>query len=459
VGIRSPRRCGLLAACFLVAPLFGVWAVGCASSPLFDAVKRGDTAAVGALIDAGASANEQAGGRQTPLHVAAAAGDARMVVLLVQRGADVDARDVFGDTPLHLAALRGRVAVIRGLAEAGADLEIRSLDRTGMGALDRTGMGALDVQGGTPLVYAARAGRLDAARALVEAGARVPAPEAVSEAARLGHLELARFLNQATMQAPLAEREATGGALPEPYARRLAAVIGVSRYASWSPLEGARRDAERVAEALRDQGFDSVIELYDEQAARSKVLELLGLDLRDAAGDDDLVFVYFAGHGQTETLADGSRRGYLVPFDGRPENAYASAISMDVLRDLSNRLRARHVYFAIDSCYSGLGLVDSRGVRRQPGGRRARAIQMITAGTEGQLAVERGGLGLFTTYLLRAIAGGEADRDGDGVVTGSEIGEFVAPQVEQQTRGRQTPRFGHLDGTGEISFHLRARLP
>ena len=83
-----------------------------------------------------------------------------------------------------------------------------------------------------------------------------------------------------------------------------------------------------------------------------------------------------------------------------------------------------------------------------------RAVQMITAGREGERAVEVGGRGLFTSTLLEAFLG-EADFDADGVVTASEIGAFVRPFVTVASDGRQTPQYGTLEGSGEVVFHLR----
>lgn len=62
---------------------------------------------------------------RTPLfsHASAWQGDAR---LLLELGARADAADHFGVTPLHLAALYGRVEAVKALLEAGADVNVRS---------------------------------------------------------------------------------------------------------------------------------------------------------------------------------------------------------------------------------------------------------------------------------------------------------------------------------------------
>jgi uncharacterized caspase-like protein len=253
---------------------------------------------------------------------------------------------------------------------------------------------------------------------------------------------------------------ATGPAASSPYySRRVAVVVGIDRYSSWPPLEGARQDARQVSETFRSMGFDEVIEIFDADATRTRILTALGSELSRATDADSMAVIYFAGHGQTESLANGEKRGYIVPVDADPKQVFATAISMDTLRSISSRLPAKQVYYAMDSCYSGLGFTRGISVPRSPGEdyikkiTSLRAVQMITAGAEGEQAFERGGQGIFTRYFLRALAG-EADFDGDGWVTASEIGTFVRPQVTGASRSRQTPRFGTLEGSGEVAFAI-----
>ena len=129
---------------------------------------------------------------------------------------------------------------------------------------------------------------------------------------------------------------------------------------------------------------------------------------------------------------------------------------MDTVRDLSNRMTAKHVLYAIDACYSGLALTRGISIPKKTSGYLAkvtkmRAVQILAAGSEGEQAVEIGGQGLFTTYLLRALQG-EADLDGDGAVTAREIGAYVRPQVTVASDARQTPQFGTIEGSGEVVF-------
>jgi uncharacterized caspase-like protein len=241
------------------------------------------------------------------------------------------------------------------------------------------------------------------------------------------------------------------------YGKRVAAVVGINEYAKWPRLEGATSDAKRVAETLRGLGF-SVTEIYDEEATRERILRLLGQDLQEQTDEESLATIFFAGHGYTETLPNGEARGYIIPVDGDSERVFSTGISMETVRDLSNRLPAKHVYYAMDSCYSGLGFTRGIAVKASTPNyidivTSRRSVQMITAGQEGEQALERGGRGIFTSHFLRALEG-EADFNDDGYVTASEIGAFVPSGVSATTGARQNPQHGTLDGSGEVVFQL-----
>ncbi|MEM9175330.1 MAG: caspase family protein [Myxococcota bacterium] len=436
---------------------------------LHDAATRATPETIEALARAGAPLQARAGASgTTPLALAAAADHAAGVYGLVRSGANVDLpdRDGLRRTPLHTAVAAGAAHAVRLLLQAGADPY----------APDANGDSPLSLASATasPEIHGmfrlALSGRADA----------IPLPARRAQSREAAGGSATRFLTRRREEAESAEafsladlargqglrasaaRPRSGAnraKATEAYGRRVAAIIGIDDYARWPDLEGARRDARRLAAELRAQGFDEILELYDGEATRSRILSLLGQELSEKTRENDLAFIFFAGHGDTQTLEDGSKRGYILPVDASPGSVPSTGISMAQLRDFSDRLRAKHVFYAMDSCYSGLGLTRGVGLVRPDEANyitkvtSQRAVQMLTAGTEGELAIERDGQGLFTTYLVRALRG-EADFDGDGVVTAGEIGVFVRPQVSAASENRQTPQFGTLAGTGEVVFPL-----
>src|SRR5262245_10656532 len=149
--------------------------------PLAEAVKHRDLDAVRALLQQHVDVNAPEPDGTTALHWAAHQGDADAVDLLLRAGAQ-SAANRYGATPLALAAANGNGAVVERLLKAGADPDTAAPG------------------GETVLMTAARAGRLDAVRALLAHGADVDAREATRGqtalmwAAAEGHAEVVRAL-------------------------------------------------------------------------------------------------------------------------------------------------------------------------------------------------------------------------------------------------------------------------
>lgn len=259
---------------------------------------------------------------------------------------------------------------------------------------------------------------------------------------------------------PLPEIEKAGTVfkLGDFYERSFAVVIGINNYEAWPVLEFAINDAKAVTERLMETGFEEIITIFDKEATQRRILTELFHELPQKVGPNDRVLFYFAGHGQTEDLPDQGKRGYIIPVDADTSNYASSAISMEQIRSLSSHMRAKHILYVMDSCYSGLGLSRAYGVSPKISGylrkvASMRVIQIVTAGGKGEQVQEKEGHGIFTTYFLRALDG-EADFNNDGVVTGTELGAYLRPQVSDASHNAQTPLFGRLEGEGEFLFFI-----
>ena len=246
------------------------------------------------------------------------------------------------------------------------------------------------------------------------------------------------------------------------YNRSYAVIVGINAYDKWPSLEYAVNDARSIEKRLKEMGFDTIT-LLDNYATRENILKVLGDELPKKVEKNDRVIIFFAGHGQTEELADGSQMGYIVPVDSDTRNIFSTAISMDQVRQFSRRLPAKHVLYLIDACYSGLGLTRSGGI--PPSDRdyldkitTRKAHQMLTAGGKGEQAHEEEGHGVFTKYILEGLAG-SADRDEKGYVTFSDLASYVKPKVTRMTRNSQVPQYGSIDGEGEFVFVLTKAAP
>ena len=244
------------------------------------------------------------------------------------------------------------------------------------------------------------------------------------------------------------------GAYRSGYRKRWAVVIGINDYQTWPKLSYAVKDAEEIRKRLVALQFDEVISILDHRATQKNILRVLGDELYEKTHKEDQVFIFFAGHGQTQDLPDGQKMGYIIPVDGDVKNYYSTAISMTQLQELSDRLQAKHIFYAMDSCFSGL-LLRLRGTAPAQDyalKTQTRVRQVLTAGSEGEEVVEVEGHGLFTRVLLEGLDG-HADLNGDGHITVNELSQFVTPRILQVSQNTQNPLFGRIDlGRGDFVF-------
>ena len=151
---------------------------------LFEAVKKGDPAAVTALLDKGADVNAKYRYGQTALFKACEKGHAAVVKVLLDRGVDVSVKDTFyGSTALSWAIQNDHADVVRLLLEKDAgsvDEVLISGVRSGNEEMTKA---ALDKGGAKPqtLTSALAASSADPKKAAItemlkKAGA-VPPPE------------------------------------------------------------------------------------------------------------------------------------------------------------------------------------------------------------------------------------------------------------------------------------------
>ncbi|MEW6127927.1 MAG: tetratricopeptide repeat protein [Acidobacteriota bacterium] len=269
--------------------------------------------------------------------------------------------------------------------------------------------------------------------------------------------------------AQVQERKITigGGQSLDGKGKLWAVVVGVSNYKYLSPeqqLKFAHRDAQAFAEFLKSPnggGFPAsqLKLLVNQDASISSIRSALGTTLPRSAEPDDVVVIFFAGHGVVENNSDG----YLMAYDSDPQNLYATALAVsEVDRIVTERVKARTVILIADACHSGrLGLT-SRDASAEKVlvnryldeiGKSGRGVFRLLAARADQLSYEDarwgGGHGVFTYYLLEGLKG-KADRDKDSVVRAAELLEYLSEVVPNETKSLQIPR-----AAGSID----ARLP
>lgn len=118
---------------------------------LFEAVRKGDAAAVAAALDKGADVNAKFRYGATALFKAAERGNADVVKLLIDRGADVKVKDTFYQATAMTWALDGdHVEVVRLILEKNGDVVDDVLMRGVRGGNEKYVKMALDRGGAKP---------------------------------------------------------------------------------------------------------------------------------------------------------------------------------------------------------------------------------------------------------------------------------------------------------------------
>src|SRR5687767_3804407 len=173
-------------------------------TPMALACENGSAPVVERLLKAGVGVNATGRLGETPLHLCARTGKPDAVKVLLSHGATVDTIENWrGQTPLMWAAAEGHAHTMRLLIEAGADVNARS----SIIAWERQRTEEprdkwLPPGGLTPLLYAARDGKLESAKVLLSAGADVNIVDPDLHTALIlslvnGHFDVAGALIQA----------------------------------------------------------------------------------------------------------------------------------------------------------------------------------------------------------------------------------------------------------------------
>ena len=184
---------------------------------------------------------------------------------------------------------------------------------------------------------------------------------------------------------------------------RKALIIGIDNYPS-SPLYGCVRDAIEMANVLEKNADGSPnfavklltapIDNLTKGFVKKSIDELF-------QGNSEVTLLYFSGHGFINSLG-----GYIVTPD---YTAYDEGISMDEILAYANNSKSKDKIIILDCCHSGsFGSPSFNNNVSMLGD----GLSVLTACRKDEVAIERGGQGIFTSLLLDALQGGAADLRG-----------------------------------------------
>ncbi len=288
--------------------------------------------------------------------------------------------------------------------------------------------------------------------------------------------------------------------IPTWYKKQYAIVVGIDHYKRLSlpRLNNAINDARSVAALLRKKGF-SVIELYNENATKERILDALK-KLKQLSTSQDATLFYFAGHGDGVSGHNNVREGYILPYDfnsdlNSPNTDVMyydkSALSISSLVMYSRDTKAKHIGIILDSCFSGLAMeskyakkslagvsskdLDSveydtktRSVRIKPTKVATtdsnsevtqlfrellskKSINILTAGDD-QPVLDGSHHSPFTQALLKVL---DSSVKKDEYIRFTTLADYIKKYVENKTKNQQKPQYKNESlENGDFIFKL-----
>ena len=230
------------------------------------------------------------------------------------------------------------------------------------------------------------------------------------------------------------------------YGASYALVVGNGNYTEgWDPLPGAIRDVREVADVLRKNGFKVTLKTDLTKDAFSRALGEFVLE--HGKYEDNRLLFYYAGHGHTRPMATGEQLGYLVMVNAPapekdPLGFSLSSVDMQALVTQAKMIKAKHVLFLFDSCFSGtvLNLRERTTPKIISDNIRHPVRQFITAGRANEPVPDHS---VFKQAFLDLLEGRAQEPIPDGYLTGEELGLYLKNTVPEYNPA-QHPQYGKI---------------
>ena len=241
---------------------------------------------------------------------------------------------------------------------------------------------------------------------------------------------------------------------------RYAVLIGISTFTDENKLTDLvcpTRDVDGLTKILVSQarGNFTDINLLKNEPSHKVIREVQRTF--NKAGKDDLVLLYYSGHGKLNRAG----KLYLATSDTVLDELESSAVSVSRISEFVDVSSCRKVVIILDCCFSGAaGKIFTKGsVEDQLQLSGGQGTYIMTASTEIQVAEEKKGdeYSVFTKHLINGIESGEADLNGDGVITIDEIYEHINRNVSAESP--QKPTKWGMDLRGDIIIAKSGKTP
>lgn len=251
--------------------------------------------------------------------------------------------------------------------------------------------------------------------------------------------------------------------------KRWAIVIGVNDYndVAIQDLKKARNDAKIIGQILKEQGeFEKVFIMTDDvdpkdplYPTRINIEEKIDTIMSYANPYDTVIF-YFSGHG----VSDDKGNGFILPVDTVMDKVNYSSIKIDLIIKKLNERRITKSLIFLDACRDIIST--TRSATRE--GLQADKYQNAEVGATffstkaGYYSFEdpSSDFGIFTKYIAYGMEG-NADLNGDGIVSFSELEDYVQREVNNwslSNNKKQKPFVRYFkEKYGDIPITIKAK--
>ncbi|WP_320069081.1 type VII secretion protein EccCb [Micromonospora sp. RTGN7] len=245
--------------------------------------------------------------------------------------------------------------------------------------------------------------------------------------------------------------------------QRRALLIANDRYIdeSLSDLYAPREEARDLLSLLADAdigAFDQTVLLENE--SKSAIERAMESMLR-AAGPEDLVLLYFSGHG-----VRSSKRGrlHLAVANTEVDHLSSTAVSASFVRELLDESDAASSVILLDCCYSGAfegqGLKTTDDLALDGELKTGYGRYVVTATN----SVERADDGrpasptaprlrsAFTETIIQGLSTGAADLTGQGRITPDDLWRYVRMELPRRAPSQSPCQFGQVSDEIHIAL-------
>lgn len=230
---------------------------------------------------------------------------------------------------------------------------------------------------------------------------------------------------------------------------RYALLIGINEnHESYGNLTGPEDEVKALAEVLKKPNVGQ----FDVKIAQEKT----GYELRDEIHDffakrtaKDLLFFYFAGHGDL----DRGGRFHFVTTDAVKGRVHTKGISARYLKSEMEDSNVEKQIVILNCCFSGQCLEEVRGdMAAQMATELASGTGQFIMASSGEYEVSRKEpSALFTKALLEGLEGKADRKPTDGTITMQKLLDYI---IDEMKGAGQTPRKNiKADGTLVIAYN------